>query len=54
LDDEPVPKKDFVLGSLSTKQIQSLITNAVKAYLWEGVRKTNLYSKSYMKRIEVL
>jgi len=53
-DDERVPKRGFVLGSMSAEQIQSLITNVVKAQLGEGSRKTNLYTKLYKKRIVLL
>jgi len=39
---------------MSVEQIQSLITNAVKAQLGEGSRKTNLYTKPHTKRIDLL
>jgi len=49
-----MPKKDSALDSMSAKQIQSLIANAVKAQLGEGSCKKNLYTKPYMKRIDKL
>ena len=53
-DDGRVPKRGSVLGSMSVEQIQSLVANAVKAQLGEGSHKTNLYTKPYTKRIDLL
>ena len=53
-DEERAVKRDSVLGSMSAEQIQSLIANAVEAQLGEGSRKTNLYTKPYTKRIDLL
>ena len=49
-----MPKKDSTLDSMSAEQIQSLIVNAVKAQLHRGSHKTNLYTKPYTKRIDLL
>jgi len=49
-----IPKKGSVLGSLFAEQIRSLIANAIKPQLGKGNRKTNLYTKSYTKRIDLL
>ena len=53
-DNGRVPKKGSVLGSLFAEQIRSLIANAIKPQLGKGNRKTNLYTKSYTKRIDLL
>ena len=53
-DDKRVPKRGSVLGLMSAEQVQSLIANAVKAPLGGGNRKTNLYTKPYTKRIDLL
>jgi len=48
-----MPNKDFMLGSMSAKQIQSLIANAVKAQLGKESHKKKLYTKPYTKRIDL-
>lgn len=53
-DDEHIPKKDSILGSMYANTIQTIIVNAVKAQLGEWVRKPNLYTKPYTNRIDVL
>jgi len=39
---------------MHVEQIQSLIVSAIKAQLGRGSRKTHLYIKPYVKRINVL
>jgi len=53
-DDERKAREDHSLGSMSVKQIHSLIANAVKAQLGGGSYNTHLYTKPYMKRIDAL
>jgi len=53
-DDECLKKNESSLGLMSVEQIQSLITNAVKAQLGGGNHKTHLYTKPYTRRIDVL
>jgi len=53
-DEERKARKDRTLGSMSVKQIQSLIANVVKAQLRGGSHKSHLYTKPYMKMIDAL
>ena len=59
-DNEKQPKKCGLpqnvksSGSMTTKQIQDLIANVVKAQLGEGLRRTYKYTKPYAKRVDAL
>jgi len=47
-------QNDSSLSSMTAKQIQKLIANAVKTQLGVGSQKSHLYTKPYMKRIDAL
>ena len=48
-DDEHIPKRGSMLGSMSVEQIQILIANAIKAQLGEGSHKET-YTQSLIQR----
>jgi len=53
-NDGCVLKRGSMLDLMSIEQIQSVIATIVKAQLREGNCKTNLYTKAYTKRIDLL
>jgi len=51
-DDEPNPKNDSTLNSMSIEQIQNLMADAVKIHLEGGSHRAHRYSKPYTNRID--